>query len=62
MNGTIAMAPLLPVAFIAGFAAVGLLLCLVMAWRRGGGALWRAAAVTALTMMALNPRIVDEQR
>ncbi|MDD9876901.1 MAG: hypothetical protein OXR84_05615 [Magnetovibrio sp.] len=62
MNGTIAMAPLLPVAFIAGFAAVGLLLCLVMAWRRGGGALWRAAAVTALTLMALNPRIVDEQR
>jgi len=62
MNGVIEISPQLPLSLIGGFAAVTLILCGVMAWRAGPGALWRMFAAAAITLMLLDPRVVDEER
>ncbi|MDD9878128.1 MAG: hypothetical protein OXR84_11880, partial [Magnetovibrio sp.] len=62
MSGTMELVPLVPLALIVGFAAVTTILCVIMGWRGGPGAFWRFVAAMGITVMLLNPRIVDEQR
>ncbi len=62
MSGGISLAPLLPWPFIAAFAALSLVL-LTMALMRGGrGVFLRATAMALLCVLALNPRMVEEDR
>jgi len=57
----IAIAPLIPLPLIVVFAGLALTLTGVMVWR-GGGGLWRGLAALALTLLLLDPSIVDEDR
>jgi len=62
MNGMVSFAPLVPLPLIIGFATVAALLSMLIAWRHAPGGLWRLLATAAITLLLVNPRIVDEQR
>jgi hypothetical protein len=59
---TLAAAPLLPWAAIAGLAAAALLLLAFGLWRRARGILWRGAALAMLLAILVNPSLVEEKR
>jgi hypothetical protein len=58
---SIATAPLVPWAVIAGFAALALLLLAFGAFRRARGVVWRLAVVVILLAMLINPSLLEEQ-
>jgi hypothetical protein len=58
----LAIAPMLPAWAIAAFAAAALALLALGAWRRARGLWWRAAGLTLLLLILLDPSLVREQR
>ncbi len=62
MTGVVELSPFLPMAFIIVFAWTGLVLSAIIVLRSGPGALWRILATLAITVMLLNPKIIDEER
>ena len=62
MNGVVELSPFLPMAVIIVFGWTGLVLSAIIVLRSGPGALWRILATLAITVMLLNPKIIDEER
>ena len=61
MNGVVELSPFLPMAVIIVFAWIGLMICAVILLRSGPGAIWRILVTLAITVMLLNPKIIDEE-
>ena len=61
MNGVVELSPFLPMAVIIVFAWIGLMICAVILLRSGPGAIWRILVTLAITVMLLNPKIIDEK-
>lgn len=59
---SIAVAPLLPWAVIATFAALAALILAYGAFRRARGTLWRLIGIVMLLLVLLDPSLVKEQR
>ena len=62
MNGVVGLSPFLPVAAIIGFATIGLVISGIIIFRSGPGAVWRVLVTLTISIMLLNPKIIDEQR
>ena len=62
MTGVVELSPFLPMAFIIVFALIGLVLSAIIVLRSGPGALWRVLVTLVITVMLLNPKIIDEER
>ena len=61
MNGVVELSPFLPMAIIIAFALIGLMICAVILMRSGLGVFWRILVTLAITVMLLNPKIIDEE-
>ena len=61
MNGVVELSPFLPMAVIIVFSSIGLMICAVILLRSGPGAFWRILVTLAITVMLLNPKIIDEE-
>src|SRR3954451_22370706 len=59
---TIAAAPLLSSWVIAVLAGIAVLVLAIGLWRRARGVFWRAAALTMLLTILVNPSLVEEKR
>ena len=62
MNGVVELSPFLPVAAIIGFASIGLVISGIIIFRSGPGAVWRVSVTLTISIMILNPKIINEQR
>ena len=62
MTGVVELSPFLPMAVIIVFTSTCLVLSAIIVLRSDLGAFWRILATLAITVMLLNPKIVDEER
>ena len=62
MNGVVELSPALPITAIIAFASIGIVISGIVMLRSGSGAVWRASVTLAISVMLLNPKIINEQR